>query len=130
MAPSIYGPDFFQKNMEMLKDRARATKIAPPEYFAGQKKLYDAFVQDVYMTDELGRITCPALIICGGDDILKKPKFSKIIADSIPGSEYITIPGCGHVAIFEKTGELCSAVLGFIIKHTTDWAAREFSPVG
>ncbi|MDR1221035.1 MAG: alpha/beta hydrolase [Treponema sp.] len=117
MAPSLYGPDFFQKNREMLAGRARATKNAPPDYFAGQKRLYDAFVQDVYMTDELGRITCPALVICGEDDILKKPKFSKIIADSILDSEYITIPDCGHVAIFEKTGELCSAVLGFIMKH-------------
>ncbi|MDR2740692.1 MAG: alpha/beta hydrolase [Treponema sp.] len=70
------------------------------------------------MTRELSRITCPALIICGEDDILKKSRFSKIITDSITGSEYIMIPGCGHVAIFEKTGELCSAILGFIMKHT------------
>jgi 3-oxoadipate enol-lactonase len=118
MAPSIYGPDFYQKNRDMLAGRAAATKEAPPEYFAGQKKLYDAFVEDVYMTNELGRISCPTLVICGEDDILKKPKFSKIIADSIAGSEYITIPNCGHVAIFEKTGELCSVILGFIMKHT------------
>jgi 3-oxoadipate enol-lactonase len=66
----------------------------------------------------LNRITCPALVICGEDDILKKPKFSQIIADAISGSEYVTIPNCGHVAIFEKTGELCSVILGFIMKHT------------
>jgi 3-oxoadipate enol-lactonase len=118
MAPSIYGPDFYQKNREMLKSRALATKSAPPDYFTGQKRLYDTFVEDVYMTDELPNITCPALVICGEDDILKKPKFSKIIAAAIPGSEYITLPDCGHVAIFEKTGELTSAILGFIMKHT------------
>lgn len=117
LAPSIYGPEFFQKNRDMLASRALAVKDAPPDYFAGQKRLYDTFVQDVYMTDELSRITCPALVICGEDDILKKPKFSKIIAGAISGSEYVTIPDCGHVAIFEKTGELCSVILGFIIKH-------------
>ena len=60
---------------------------------------------------------CPALILCGQDDILKPPKFSKIIADHIPNSEYMTIPNCGHVAIFEKPKELETAVSGFILKH-------------
>lgn len=117
MTPSIYGADFIEKNREMLTQRAKATKAAPPEYFAGQKTLYDTFAQDVYMTDRLGDIRCPALVLCGEEDILKKPKFSQIIADGIPGAEYLTIPGCGHVAIFEKPGELLSAMLGFIVKN-------------
>lgn len=118
MTPSIYGPAFIEKNMDMLKKRAIATKAAPPEYLEGQKILYDTFVDDVTMTDELQDIRCPALVLCGEDDILKKPKFSKIIADHIPNSEYLVIPQCGHVAIFEKPNELSSAILGFILKNT------------
>jgi 3-oxoadipate enol-lactonase len=117
MAPSIYGPDFIKNNKEMLTKRALATKNVPPDYFEGQKTLYDTFAADVYMTSDLHLITCPALILCGEDDILKKPKFSKIIADNIKNSEYLLIPGCGHVAIFEKTNEICSAILGFIMKN-------------
>ena len=118
MAPSIYGPDFIRDNKAMLTERAKATKAANADYLEGQKILYDTFAQDVTMTDELGSIRCPALILCGEQDILKPPRFSKIMADAIPGAEYLTIPGCGHVAIFERPRELESAILGFILKHT------------
>ena len=117
MAPSIYGPDFIRDNREMLAQRASATKAAPADYLAGQKILYDTFAQDVTMTDELEKIQCPALILCGEQDILKPPRFSQIMADRIPDAEFLTIPGCGHVAIFEKPRELESAMLGFILKH-------------
>jgi len=117
MAPSIYGPAFMASNRAMLAERAKAVKSFPADYLQGQKILYDTFLHNVTMTDELNKIECPALIICGENDILKPPKFSQIIADHIPNSEYLTIPNCGHVAIFEKPKELESAVSGFILKH-------------
>jgi 3-oxoadipate enol-lactonase len=117
MMPSIYGARFIRDNREMLAERAGATKLMPVDYFSGQKTLYDTFIQDVTMTRELSKIICPALILCGTEDILKPPRFSQILADNIPGAEYMTIPGCGHVAIFEKPKELESAVSGFILKH-------------
>ena len=93
-------------------------KDNPNGYLGGQKTLYDSFAADVYMTGELPRIQCPALILCGEQDILKPPKFSKIMADNIPNSEYVTLPDCGHVAIFEKPKELESAIFGFVMKHS------------
>ena len=118
MAPSIYGPQFMTANRDMLNERARGIKSSPNNYLEGQKILYDTFAQDVAMTEELSKIMCPALVLCGEDDILKPPKFSKIIAENIKNSEYLTIPDCGHVAIFEKPKELESAILGFILKNT------------
>lgn len=117
MAPSIYGAAFMRDQRELLEGRARAMKNAPAAYFEGQKILYDTFLRDVYMTRELGRIRCPALVLCGEEDILKPPRFSRIIADNIPDAEYLTLPECGHVAIFEKPKELSSALLGFVLKH-------------
>ena len=117
MMPSIYGSSFVKKNMEMLKSRAKAFKEISDSYFDGQIELYDTFLNDVYITDQLSRIDCPVLVVCGEDDILKPPKFSKLIADSVKNSEYVIIPNCGHVAIFEKPNELNSMLLGFISKH-------------
>lgn len=122
MAPSIYGPEFIENNREMLAARARAIKGNPDGYLEGQKILYDTFARDVTMTDELHKIKCPALILCGEQDILKPPKFSKIMAEHIPDSEYVTIPDCGHVAIFEKPRELQSAIFGFVMKHCAPYA--------
>lgn len=110
------------KNQEMLAGRAKAIKDNPNGYLEGQKTLYDTFAQDVYMTDELPQIQCPALILCGEQDILKPPRFSKIMADAIPNAEYVTIPDCGHVAIFEKPKELESAIFGFVMKHCAPYA--------
>lgn len=118
MMPSIYGNTFIKENIEMLKKRAEELKDFPEDYFQGQIYLYDTFISDVYMTDELDQIKCPALVVCGEDDILKPVKFSKIIADRIPNSEFVVIPDCGHVTIFEKPDVLNSILLGFIMKNS------------
>ncbi|WP_411167512.1 alpha/beta fold hydrolase [Clostridium sp. MB05] len=118
MAPSIYGNSFYTNNKKMLEERAKDFKRMPKEYFEGQKILYETFKKDVYMTNELKNIKCPALIIVGQDDLLKRVKFSDILAREIPNSEYIIIPDCGHVSIFEKYKELNSMLYGFIFKNS------------
>ena len=117
MMPSIYSPGFIQRNHDMLAQRAKAMNALSADYFAGQIILYDTFLNDVSMTSELHHIQCPTLILCGELDTLKPVKFSAIMAQAIPNAEFLTIPDCGHVAIFEKPNELNSALLGFILKH-------------
>lgn len=114
--PSIYSDSYIRKNYKELEKRALATDKMPKEYFKGQIYLYETFLQDVYMTKELHKIKSPTLVICGEKDILKPLKFSQIIANNVPNSEFVIIPDCGHVAIFEKPDELASILLGFLIK--------------
>ncbi|QVK20964.1 alpha/beta hydrolase [Mycoplasmatota bacterium] len=122
MLPTIYDSSFIENNIEILKERVEKLKRVPGEYFVGQGYLYDTFINDVYMTDELSKIKCPALVVCGENDILKPVKFSKIIADNISDSEYVIIPGCGHVTIFEKPDVLNSMLIGFILKNSNSTA--------
>lgn len=118
MMPSIYSEGYINKNKAFLDTRAKAMKQIPKEYFDGQVGLYLTFIDDVEMTSELKKIVCPSLIICGEKDTLKPPRFSKIIVDNIVNSNYITLPDCGHVSIFEKPGELNASILGFITIHS------------
>lgn len=118
MSPSIYGSDFFANNKEMLESRAAATAQMDDSYFKGQCILYDTFISDVTMTAELNKISCPTLIVVGENDYLKPVKFSRIIHREIPSSEFVIIPDCGHVTIFEKYRELNSLLLGFLYKHS------------
>jgi len=118
MTPSIYSSNFIKNNREMLEQRAQALKMISPDYFKGQISLYETFEQDLNLTGELAKIKCPALVVCGENDILKPPKFSKIIADNIPNSEYVIIPDCGHVTIFEKPETLNTLLLGFVLKNS------------
>lgn len=117
MMPSIYGPEFIKNNKDMLSQRAKAIKNNPNNYLQGQKILYDTFVKEVNFTNELHKISCPSLIIVGDQDFLKPVKYSQILADKIPNSEFIILPNCGHVSIFEKPNELQSMTYGFISKH-------------
>lgn len=117
MAPSIYSDSFLKNNMEFLEKRAKAMKSISPDYFKGQISLYDTFENDLNMTKELSEIKCPALVVCGQDDILKPIRFSRILAENIPNAEFAIIPDCGHVTIFEKPDILNSLLLGFVIKN-------------
>jgi len=119
MMPSIYHTTYIKSNLEEMEKRAATMNLIPKEYFDGQITLYDTFIQDVTMTNSLHKITCPSLIISGEDDILKPVKFSKIIANNIPNSEYVIIPDSAHVTIFEKPKTLQTILLGFIMKHVT-----------
>lgn len=117
MAEGIYSKDYIEKNKPFLEKRAYATKHMDPSYFEGQIRLYETFMNDVWMTEELKTINSPTLVVCGELDTLKPPKFSKIIAKSISQSEYVIIPDAGHVVIFEKPKELLSILIGFIKKN-------------
>lgn len=117
MMPSIYGPKYIEEQADFLSKRAEAVASLPKSYYDGQKILYETFLNNTTMTDSLNRITCPVLIICGEEDLLKRPKFSRIIAEKIPHSEFFLLPECGHVAIFEKPEELKSVLMGFVVKN-------------
>lgn len=114
MMPSIYGYTYIKNNQELLSIRAKAMKKIPQDYFDGQIGLYRTFIEDVTMTDELHKITCHSLIVCGELDTLKPLRFSKIIADNISGSKLVLIPDCGHVTIFEKPDELNKHIIEFL----------------
>ncbi len=112
--PSLYSRQFLSKEREAIASRAKQIGKLPPEYFRAQVELYRTFLRDVTMTTELSAIRCPALVVCGEEDILKPPRFSRIIADAIPDSRFALLPGCGHVAVFEAPELLSSMILGFI----------------
>ncbi len=117
LAPSIYGEKFMRENEEFLKARAKATKHVGQDYLDGQIILYDTFINDVNMSDILEDIEVKTLVICGEEDILKRTKHSLLIHHKIRNSEYVVLPECGHVSIFEKPEEIKTLLLGFILKN-------------
>lgn len=116
--PSLYYNDFVIKNKEFLEERAKGLNEIDGEYFKGQVYLYETFMNDSMITNELCKITCPCNIIFGENDILTPRKFSEILAKSIKNSEFVIIPNCGHVTIFEQPETVTNNVLGFIVKNS------------
>ena len=69
------------------------------------------------ITADLHRISAPALVMVGEEDILKPRKYAEIIAAQIPNSEFVVIPHAGHAVLWEQAPVFNSLILGFIAKQ-------------
>ncbi len=68
--------------------------------------------------DKVENIKQPTLIVCGEDDQMTPPKFSKYLAEKIHGSRLEIIPEASHMVMLEKP----EAVAGFIDEFLEDIA--------
>lgn len=80
-------------------------------------KLMDAF-RAYNITDQLGQISCPTLIVVGEEDPIKGRKMAQMMVDRIPQAEYVVVPGAGHALCLDKPEPLNTLLLGFALKHS------------
>jgi len=66
------------------------------------------------VTDSLGTISVPTLVICGTDDRFTPPKYSRYLAENIPGAAFELIGDTGHMVMIEKPAEVNEAIKTFI----------------
>ena len=64
-------------------------------------------------TELLSTITVPSLVISGEEDGLIPPLDSHEMATAIPGSEFLVIPGAGHLSPIERPDAFTEALRGF-----------------
>jgi len=57
------------------------------------------------LTQELGKIKVPALVICGAEDKMTPPDFSRQLAASISGAKLEIVEGAGHMVMLERPAE-------------------------
>jgi pimeloyl-ACP methyl ester carboxylesterase len=62
----------------------------------------------------IGSINVPTLIICGTDDALTPPEYSRYLHESIKGSELVLIKDAGHMVMLEKPEEVNKAIIKFV----------------
>lgn len=80
----------------------------------------DAFYGDLYacdrmdITNEIAKISIPALVVCGDDDKMTPPDLSRFIADTIPGARLALIEGAGHYVMREKPAEFNAVLSAFV----------------
>ncbi len=64
----------------------------------------------------LSEIDVPTLILVGEEDTLTPPEDARAMAAAIPDSEFLIIPGAGHMANLENPMAFNTALLGFLEK--------------
>lgn len=65
------------------------------------------------LTSDIGKISLPALVICGTEDKMMPPDSSRQIAAGIPGAKICLIEGAGHMVMLEKPTEFNEALSNF-----------------
>ncbi len=64
--------------------------------------------------ERIPEIKLPVMVICGDKDIMTPVKYSRYLADRIPGSRLVIIPDAGHMVFLQKPGELNGEIEAFI----------------
>jgi pimeloyl-ACP methyl ester carboxylesterase len=68
---------------------------------------------DPKLGSRLGRVRCPVLLLWGEHDRLVPPAYARAYQKHLPQARLELIPGCGHLAMFEKEAEFVEAVAKF-----------------
>ncbi len=109
--PEMYGNKFLNQQYQIIKDRdLQFMNNITKNFFVGHAilcEMFEGIADKEQMTPFLHKIKCPSLIIAGGCDILKPPRYSQIIADNIPNSDYVIFPDAGHAVAVEKAIQVC-----------------------
>jgi len=63
---------------------------------------------------ELGQIDCPSLIVWGDQDPFVSPRLGDRLADTIPGSRLVRLPGTGRLVPEESAETLANMILEFV----------------
>jgi len=63
---------------------------------------------------DLGLIDRPSLIVWGDQDSFVSPKLGDRLADTIPGSRLVRLPGCGRLVPEEAPDSLAGMILEFV----------------
>jgi pimeloyl-ACP methyl ester carboxylesterase len=78
----------------------------------------DAALPPDFSEAELGSITLPVLVLDGAESEFTKPEHMRKMAELIPGSELVLIPGTGHFAPLALPGVFNRIVVAFLLGET------------
>ncbi|HIE24398.1 MAG TPA: alpha/beta hydrolase [Anaerolineales bacterium] len=110
---SIVEASFSSETSPRLKELATQAMLATrPTVLHGDFTACNGF--DI--GENLGKIQKPTLILCGTDDKMTPPKYSKSLHEQIPISELELIEGAGHMVMLEKPRQVAEAVERFVEK--------------
>lgn len=111
--PHNFSSRFISESPELIEQGEERLRRCSPEFFPAFARLCDAFLE-LDIEGRLGEIDSPTLVLCGEQDRLKPPRYSRQIAASIADSELLVVPGAGHAVIIERPDVVNSAVLAFL----------------
>ena len=66
---------------------------------------------------QLAQIKVPTLVLAGSEDMIAPPAMMARMAQKIAGSDYVCLPGCGHLGPMDQPEAFNNALLAFLKRH-------------
>ena len=118
----VIGPRSFRRLMPAIGWLGPLAFGRPAHAFASQ---VDAILAaDDTMSDRLGDIEVPTMVIVGNQDILTPRGDSEELAELIPTAELVVISGAAHGLMIEHASTYNRVLLDFLDRAETAWRAR------
>ncbi len=113
----IYTPRAHEEGMveQIIEEAMSFPHPQSPEGFRRQLEAWK--VHDTF--DRLPQIDVPTLVVAGEIDMITAPRYGKIVADRIPGAEFVVLPGEAHQPFQESPDHFNAMVDGFWSKVVT-----------
>lgn len=101
---------FSSTAMQELVENARKGFLnTPAEVTHGDLSACDQF--DIM--EEVGKITCPTLVVSSSEDRLTPVKYGQYLQNRIPGARLAVITGAGHMMALENNAEFMRVIESF-----------------
>lgn len=109
MLPKLMAPGAPGGVVQQVKAMMEATPVAG---VAGALTAMRDRSDSSVLLPELGRM--PVLVVTGAEDAIIPAGASKAMADAIPGAEFRSVPGAGHLPSLERPEETTRILLEFL----------------
>lgn len=76
-----------------------------------------AILNRVDGTDDLPKIVCPTLILCGRQDALTPLSHHKEMSEKIPNATLTVVENCGHLSTLERPEAVNAAMRGWLLEQ-------------
>jgi len=95
---------------DILEKATQEMKSVPIEVYQADLQACNEF----NIMDRVQDINNPTLVICGQDDQMTPPKYSKYLCKELPHSNITLITEAGHMAMLEQPDQVNKAIINFL----------------
>ena len=98
---------------DRLGDEVLTTRIMAMAEHVGKEafvRQQNAILNRKSGLDDLARVTCPVLVMCGRQDTLTTLDQHRAMAAAIPGAALVIVEDCGHLAPLERPSATSAAM--------------------
>lgn len=106
----------FRAQRRDVTDKVRAMlRATPPQGYIGCCYA----IPKIAVTERLGEVRCPALVIVGDQDARTPVAMARTIHEALPSSELVVLPAASHLSNMEQPQAFNAALLGFLDRATS-----------